>query len=68
MQKSQDILRKIRQILTNTGARIQKLYDDQNERDLLHNLTSNWEYGKNFNPPKIEGTYEWFLNDERFYR
>ena len=68
MQESQDILREIRQVLADAGAQTQKLYDDQNERDLLRDLASDWERGKNFNPQRVEGTCEWFLNDERFRR
>ena len=68
MQESQEILREIRLVLADAGTQTQRLYDDQNERDLLCDLASDWESGKNFNASRVEGTCEWFLNDERFRR
>ena len=66
MQESQDILHEIRQVLADPGTQTQRLYDDQNERDLLRDLASDWERGKNYSPPRVEGTCEWFLSDKRF--
>jgi len=45
---------------------IQQNFEDQKERDLLHNLASDYEGYKNFNPQKVFGTCEWFFSDDRF--
>ena len=44
----------------------QRIYDNQKERALLQDLTSDYEGYKNFNPRKVDGTCEWFLDDDRF--
>ncbi|KAJ2989807.1 hypothetical protein NUW58_g3282 [Xylaria curta] len=45
--------------------RKQRLNDlqDQRERELLADLAADHETYKNFNPPKVPGTCEWFLED-----
>ncbi|KAB5569898.1 hypothetical protein GE09DRAFT_1217350 [Coniochaeta sp. 2T2.1] len=50
------------------GGQTQRIYEDQKERILLQDLASDYEGYKNFNPQKVEGTCEWFLNDDRFRR
>jgi hypothetical protein len=66
MQESRTVLDEIRRILEDGGKQTQKIYEDQNERDLLHDLASDYERGKNFNPRRVDGTCEWFFKDERF--
>ncbi|KAJ9129515.1 hypothetical protein NKR19_g10335 [Coniochaeta hoffmannii] len=34
--------------------------------DILQDLASDYEGYKNLNPQKVEGTCEWFMNDDRF--
>jgi hypothetical protein len=66
MQESRAILDDIRWILKENGKQPQKIYDDEREAALFENLASDYEGDKDFNPPKVEGTCEWFLNDDRF--
>ncbi|GAP91555.2 putative ankyrin repeat-containing domain [Rosellinia necatrix] len=66
MQQSRTILQEIRQALDNGGRQTQTNYKDQKERDLLQVLASEYEDHKNFNPQRVEGTCEWFFNDDRF--
>ncbi|KAI3317871.1 hypothetical protein HD806DRAFT_355125 [Xylariaceae sp. AK1471] len=66
MQKSRTILHEIRRTLEDGGRQTQRNYEDQKERDLLQDLASDYEGYKNFNPRKVEGTCEWFFNDDRF--
>ncbi|KAB5536158.1 hypothetical protein GE09DRAFT_1176634 [Coniochaeta sp. 2T2.1] len=66
IQQSRTILGEIRGILERGGRQTQRIYEDQKERALLQDLASDYEGYKNFNPQKVEGTCEWFLNDDRF--
>ncbi|KAB5572192.1 ankyrin repeat-containing domain protein [Coniochaeta sp. 2T2.1] len=66
IQQSRTILGEIRGILERGGRQTQRIYEDQKERALLQDLASDYEGDKNFNPQKVEGTCEWFLNDDRF--
>ncbi|TGJ75468.1 hypothetical protein E0Z10_g10990 [Xylaria hypoxylon] len=66
MQQSRTILDDIRRTLDDGGRQTQRNYEDQQERDLLQDLASDYEGYKDFNPGRVEGTCEWFLNDDRF--
>ena len=66
MQESRTILDEIRRILQDGGIQTRKVYDDQNERNLLQDLASDYEGSKNFNPQRVAGTCEWFFSDDRF--
>jgi ankyrin repeat protein len=66
IQQSRAILGEIRGVLEGGGRQTQRIYQDQRERALLHDLASDYEGYKNFNPQKVEGTCEWFLDDDRF--
>ncbi|KAK3947728.1 ankyrin repeat-containing domain protein [Pseudoneurospora amorphoporcata] len=63
---SRTILGEIRGILERGGRQAQRIYEDQKESALLEDLASDYEGYKNFNRPKVEGTCEWFFDDERF--
>ena len=44
---------------------------DEKEKNLLHDLAvaaGDYARSKNLNPHKVDGTCEWFLTDERFYK
>jgi len=44
---------------------------NEKETELLHNLAvaaGDYTRYKNLNPHKVDGTCEWFLTDERFYK
>ncbi|KAK3334654.1 hypothetical protein B0H65DRAFT_561698 [Neurospora tetraspora] len=66
IQQSRTILGEIRGILERGGRQTQRIYEDQKERVLLQDLASDYEGYKNFNPRKVEGTCEWFFDDDRF--
>lgn len=80
MQESQKILGEIRRILEESGAQPLKIYEVENEKELLQDLVSvpyskdieskykksGYENGKDFNPQKVEGTCEWFFENDRF--
>ncbi|KAJ5433545.1 uncharacterized protein N7458_012701 [Penicillium daleae] len=66
MQESRTILDEIRTILEVDSKQTQRNYEDQKERVLLQDLASDYEDYKNFNPPRVQGTCEWFLRDEIF--
>jgi ankyrin repeat domain-containing protein 50 len=68
MQESRAILDKIRQILQESGTQTRKIYEDQRERELLQDLASDYEGDKNFNPPRVKGTCEWFFTDSQFHQ
>ena len=40
--------------------------DEDQQRKLLHTLTSDYEEQKNINPTRVPGTCEWFLNSKEF--
>jgi hypothetical protein len=44
----------------------QKNYEDQNERNLLQALASDYEDDKNYNPLRVPGTCEWFFQGNEF--
>ena len=66
MQESRTILDDIRRILEESGKQPQKIYEDEKEKALLQDLASDYEGDKNFNPPRVIGTCEWFFKDDRF--
>ncbi|KAB5513489.1 hypothetical protein GE09DRAFT_980623, partial [Coniochaeta sp. 2T2.1] len=66
IQQSGAILGEIRRILEEDRGQTQRIDEDQKERALLQDLASDYEGYKNFNPQKVEGTCEWFMNDDRF--
>lgn len=66
MQESQIILDEIRVILEESRRETQRLSDDQKLRALLQDLAADYEGYKDFNPPRVPGTCEWFLQDDRF--
>ena len=68
MQQSRTILDEIRRTLEDGGRQTQRNYEDQRERDLLQDLASNYEGYKDFNPQRVEGTCEWFFNDDRYLK
>jgi hypothetical protein len=68
MQESRTILDEIRQGLDEGRKQTQRNYEDQKERNLLHDLASDYEGYKNFNQLKVDGTCEWFFSDDRFLK
>ncbi|KAL4733603.1 hypothetical protein BDV11DRAFT_175537 [Aspergillus similis] len=66
MQESRTILNEIRMILEASKTQSQTNYEDQKERDLLQNLASLYEDYKDFVPPRVQGTCEWFFTDDKF--
>lgn len=66
MQRSEESLRRIEMILTDSEMQTQKIYEDQLERSLFEELASDYSGDKNFNPRRSEGTCEWFFKDDRF--
>ncbi|KAB5536125.1 hypothetical protein GE09DRAFT_1176620 [Coniochaeta sp. 2T2.1] len=66
IQQSRTILGEIRGILEGGGRQTRRIYEDQKERALLQDLASDYEGYENFNPQKVEGTCEWFRDDDRF--
>ncbi|RYP67000.1 hypothetical protein DL771_007496 [Monosporascus sp. 5C6A] len=66
MQQSRAILDEICRILEDGGRQTQRIYENQQEKELLHNLASDYEGYKNINPQRVAGTCEWFFNDDRF--
>ncbi|KAJ5472958.1 hypothetical protein N7530_006959 [Penicillium desertorum] len=59
IQESTAILKEIRR-------QNQVNYEDQAEKDLLQDLASDYEGYKDFNRLRVQGTCEWFFNDEKF--
>ena len=68
MQRSEKILYRIVNILSDNGMQIQTNYEDQQERSLFQELASNYSGDKDFNPRRLEGTCEWVFKDDRFHR
>lgn len=68
MQQSRAILDAIRRTFEDGGRQTQRNYEDQKERDLLQDLASDYEGYKDFNPQRVEGTCEWFFNDDRYLK
>ncbi|KAJ6178877.1 hypothetical protein N7519_009338 [Penicillium mononematosum] len=66
IQESSAILKEIRQVLDETQRQTQGNYEDKAEKDLLHDLASDYEGYKDFNRLRVQGTCEWFFNDEKF--
>ncbi|KAL4755652.1 ankyrin repeat-containing domain protein, partial [Aspergillus foveolatus] len=66
MQDSRAILDEIRMILETGRKQSQTNYEDQKERNLLQVLASCYEDYKDFHPPRVQGTCEWFFTDDRF--
>ena len=68
MQRSEKILYRIVNILSDNGMQIQTNYEDQQERSLFQELASNYSGDKDFNPRRLEGTCEWVFKDDQFRR
>ncbi|KAK0639727.1 hypothetical protein B0T16DRAFT_395401 [Cercophora newfieldiana] len=69
MLESKEILNGIREALEESKAMVQRNYEDQLERNLLHDLAGDYEGFKNMgNPKRVEGTCEWFFRDKDFRR
>ena len=70
IKESRSILDEICNVLKEDRSRNQKNYEDQNERNLLQTLASDYEDDKNYNPLRVPGTCEWFFegNDFRNWR
>jgi hypothetical protein len=66
MHESRTILDEIRHSIKEDGKQNQRNYEDQKERDLLHHLSADYKGYKDFNPPRVQGTCEWFFMDDRF--
>lgn len=62
------ILDKIREAIELDTSQTRWIYQDQKEKDLLHDLASNYEDYKNFNPQRVDGTCEWFFQDNMFQK
>lgn len=68
MEEMRKIRDEIRVIPQATGIEIGKLNYDQKVRDLKQDLASDYETCKDYNPPRVQGTCEWFFTDERFHK
>ncbi|KAJ5967794.1 hypothetical protein N7501_004042 [Penicillium viridicatum] len=66
IQESTAILKEIRQVLEENQRQTQGNYKDMAEKDLLQDLASDYEGYKDFNRLRVQGTCEWFFNDEKF--
>jgi hypothetical protein len=66
IRESQAILEKIHRDLEGIGQQPRRIYEDQKERELLQDLSCDYEGYKNFNERRVKGTCEWFFNDDRF--
>ncbi|KAJ5970670.1 uncharacterized protein N7479_000588 [Penicillium vulpinum] len=66
IQESTTILKEIRQVLDASQSQTQRNYEDQAEKDLLQHLASDYEGYKDFNRLRVQGTCEWFFNDDNF--
>ncbi|PLB46033.1 hypothetical protein P170DRAFT_500838 [Aspergillus steynii IBT 23096] len=67
MQKSQAILDQIRECIRDGQEQTKWYYEDESEKQLLHDFATSHESFKNFNPTRVNGTCEWFFRDERFH-
>ncbi|CAG8898977.1 unnamed protein product [Penicillium egyptiacum] len=66
IQESSAILKEIQQVLNESQRRTQGNYESMAEKDLLQDLASDYEGYKDFNRLRVQGTCEWFFNDEKF--
>jgi hypothetical protein len=66
IQESRDILDEIRAIVGESLRKTQTNFEDQQERQLLENLAADHKSFKDFNPQRVHGTCEWFLNHDEF--
>ncbi|KAK5659096.1 hypothetical protein OQA88_1186 [Cercophora sp. LCS_1] len=67
MLESKEILNGIKEALEESKSMVQRNYEDQLERNLLHDLAGDYEGFKNLgNPRRVEGTCEWFFRDKDF--
>jgi len=66
MQESQVILGQIREALEESKALSRSHHEDLLERALLHDLATDYEGYKNFNPRRVGGTCEWFFREGEF--
>ncbi|KAK8139971.1 hypothetical protein PG984_000037 [Apiospora sp. TS-2023a] len=66
MYESRAALQQIFELLEGERKQRRTDRDDQQERALLADLAADHEAYKNFNPPKVEGTCAWFLEDVSF--
>ncbi|KGO48488.1 hypothetical protein PEXP_072180 [Penicillium expansum] len=68
IQESTAILGEIRQVLDESQRQTQGNYAEMVERKLLQDLASDYEGYKDFNRLRVQGTCEWFFNDEKFHK
>ncbi|KAK8116336.1 hypothetical protein PG984_012838 [Apiospora sp. TS-2023a] len=66
MDESRAALRQIYELLEEEKKLRRSDRDDQRERALLADLAADHEAYKNFNPPEVEDTCAWFLEDASF--
>ncbi|KAF3491527.1 uncharacterized protein GIQ15_01044 [Arthroderma uncinatum] len=66
IQMSRTILEGILKMQKQSNEQAEKTREDEKERELLQDLTSNYEDDKNFNSERVPGTCEWFFRDDRF--
>ncbi|KAJ5210754.1 hypothetical protein N7491_010563 [Penicillium cf. griseofulvum] len=66
IQESSTILKEIQQALDESRRQIQGNYEDKTEKELLQDLASDYEGYKDFNRLRVQGTCEWFFNDDKF--
>ncbi len=65
IEESTAVQKKILEVVEQFKQQAKMDRQHENQRSLLHNLWSNYEKDKNFNPKKVEGTCEWFLTNEK---
>ncbi|KAJ5372585.1 hypothetical protein N7517_004591 [Penicillium concentricum] len=66
IQESSAILKEIQQVLDESRRQTQRNYEGQAEKELLQDLASDYEGYKDFNRLRVQGTCEWFFNDDKF--
>ena len=54
------------EVLNSTRAEQEADYNDERRNKLMHNLSTDYEEHKNFNPKRVPGTCEWFLHSKEF--
>ncbi|CAI7570466.1 unnamed protein product [Penicillium crustosum] len=68
IQESSAILKEIRQVLDESQRQTRENYEDKAGKNLLQDLASDYEGYKDFNRLRVQGTCEWFFNDEKFHK
>lgn len=66
MREQLVLLDAVRGLLKDNGIRAERRYEDERESKLFQNLASGYEGAKDFIPERVDGTCEWFFNDQRF--